>query len=124
MHVAPVSYQELRDSLVKKFLLLPPENEVSGKVIISEACVKNSVHKAGGGSTWPGPGPPRDQVHPPGPHPWDQAGTLPLTRCPLPGPGRYTPPNQVHHPDQVPPGTTPTPPDQVHPPREADSGIR
>ena len=32
--------------------LLPPANEVWGKVIFSEACVKNSVH--GGGRAWPG----------------------------------------------------------------------
>ena len=31
---------------------LPPANEVWGKVIFSEACVKNSVHGEGG---WPGP---------------------------------------------------------------------
>ena len=28
-------------------LSLPPANEVSGKVIFSEACVKNSVYRAG-----------------------------------------------------------------------------
>ena len=28
---------------------LPPANEVWGKVIFSEACVKNSVHRGGGG---------------------------------------------------------------------------
>ena len=33
---------------------LPPTNEVRGKVIFSEACVKNSVHGGGGG--WSGPG--------------------------------------------------------------------
>ena len=31
-------------------LLLPPANEVWGKVIFSEACVKNFVH--GGGRAW------------------------------------------------------------------------
>ena len=66
---------------------LPSANEVWGKVIFSEACVKNSVH---GGSTW--------------------AGTLPRTRYTpqnrytLPGPG--TPPR---------PGTPFQ--DQVHPPK-------
>ena len=30
------------------FLLLPPANEVWGKVIFSVACVKNSVHSGGG----------------------------------------------------------------------------
>ena len=53
--------------------LLPPANKVSGKVIFSEACVKNSVH---GG--------------------WEY-----LTRCP-PG-TRYTPQDQVHPPGQTPP---------------------
>ena len=63
---------------------LPPANEVWGKVIFSEACVKNSVH----GGVYLGRYPPRtgrctppgirqvhplDQVHPP----WDQAGTPP-----------------------------------------------
>ena len=109
--------------------LLPPANEVWGKVIFSEACVKNSVH---GGSAWAdtplGPGTPhqtmytpQDQVHPL----QDQAGT------PSPGPG--TPPGTRQVPlDQAgPPGTrqvcpqdqagTPPrtsqvhPPDQVHP---------
>ena len=83
--------------------LLPPANEVWGKVIFSEACVKNSVH--GGGeylgryTPWTG------QVHPPGPGrytPWDQAGTPP-------GPGRYPPRTRQVHP---PPGTR-----QVYPPR-------
>ena len=38
---------------------LPPANEVWGKVIFSQACVKNSVHGGGGGSGpggVPGPG--------------------------------------------------------------------
>ena len=30
-------------------VLLPPANEVWGKVIFSEVCVKNSVRKGGGG---------------------------------------------------------------------------
>ena len=29
--------------------LLPPANEVWGKVLFSEACVKNSVNRGGGG---------------------------------------------------------------------------
>ena len=110
------------------FQLLPPANEVWGKVIFSEACVKNSVHE--GRSTWAGTPPPGtrytchpltrytfhpldqvqppDQVHPPGP------GTSPRTR--------YTPWDQVHPRDQcTPPGPgiplrPGTPPDQVHPP--------
>ena len=60
----------------------PPTNEVWGKLIFSEACVKNSVHRGGVpgqlppsrirypprlGSTTPGPGTsPWDQVHSPG----------------------------------------------------------
>ena len=35
--------------LVKERYFLPPANEVWGKVIFSEACVKNSVHRAGWG---------------------------------------------------------------------------
>ena len=38
-------------------MLLPPANEVWGKVIFSQACVKNSVHRGGlpgpgGGGSW------------------------------------------------------------------------
>ena len=55
---------------------LPPANEVWGKVIFSEACVKNSVH---GGSTWSGTS---GQVHPL---------------------GRYTPKDQVHPLGRYPP---------------------
>ena len=39
------------------YLLLPPANEVWGKVIFSEACVKNSVHRGGG--AWSGGSGPR-----------------------------------------------------------------
>ena len=41
-------------------ILLPPANEVWGKLIFSEACVKNSVHRGrcawsgGGGGVWSG----------------------------------------------------------------------
>ena len=41
--------------------MLPPANEVRGKVIFSEACVKNSVHRGGGacsGGSAPGGGVP------------------------------------------------------------------
>ena len=92
--------------------LLPPANEVWGKVIFSEACIKNSGHGGEylGRYTPSGPGTaprwgtppgtrytPQDQVHPPG------------TRYTPPGPGstpgtRYTPPDQVHPPG---PGTPP-----------------
>ena len=101
-----------------------------GKVICSEAYVKNSVHRRGIGH----------MVHPPGRYtPW--AGTHPR-QVPLPGrytpwagthplPGRHTP-RQVHPHGQVHPwadthpwGATPPrqvhspgryPPGQVHPP--------
>ena len=33
------------------FILLPPVNEFWGKVIFSEACVRNSVHTAGRGGS-------------------------------------------------------------------------
>ena len=84
-------------------LYLPPANEVWGKVIFSQVCVKNSVHSGG----LLGQVPPWDQVHPP-----DQVHS--------PGPGtptgtRYTHWDQVHPPNQVPPGTRYTPWGQVHP---------
>ena len=69
--------------------LLPPANEVCRKVIFSVACVKNSVHGGGGGSTWAGT-PPR-QVHlPPGRYSTPRAGTPPPRQV-HPPPGRYTP---------------------------------
>ena len=78
-------------------------NEVLAKVIFSQVCVKNSVHRGG---TAPPPdqaGTPRTrQVHPP-----DQAGTPPTRQVPP----RPDPPNQA--------GTSPPPP-----PGTADSGIR
>ena len=79
--------------------LLPPANEVWGKVIFSEACVKNFIHRRGVlpqcmlGYHHPAPG--TRQVHPP--HPRHQAGT-PLGQAGTP---------QTRHP----PGTTP--PDQA-----------
>ena len=106
---------------VNELLLLSPANEVWGKVIFSEACVKSSVHRVG--STWAG-APPPGQGTPPGP------GTPPCRYTHPPTPQtRYTPaPGQVHPPDQVHPtqnqvhppgpGTSPRqvqPPDQVHP---------
>ena len=87
--------------------LLPPANEVWGKVIFSEACVKNSVHR--GGSTWAGP-----------PRP----GTPPGTRHTPPGLG--TPPGTRYNPwDQVHPlGPVHHPRDQVHPPAGAVHAAR
>ena len=80
--------------------LLPTANEVWGKVIFSEACVKNSVHREGyldRYTPW--------QVHPPGQvHPSSLAGTHPPAQVHIPL-GRYTPfslagtpPWQVHTP--------------------------
>ena len=89
-------------------LLLPPTNEVWGKAIFSEACVKNSVH-TGRGSTCAGT-PPGTRYTPPGTRYTPRPGTTPRTR--------YTPQDQVHPPGPgTPPGTRYTPlPDQVHPP--------
>ena len=116
-----------------KFQYLPPANEVWGKVIFSEACVKNSVHRVGECLTRP----PRDQagtlprtrqVHPPGTrqvHPRDQAGTPPpgTRQVHPPGPGRYTPrpgrypprPGRYTPPDQA---GTPPGPGRYTPPRD------
>ena len=102
-------------------VLLSPANEVWGKVIFLEACVKNSVHRRGRGQ-YLGRYPPgtrytpwdqvshQDQVHPP-----DQVtppGTryTPRTRYIPPG-TRYTP--QTRYPPPPWPGT---PRDQVQPP--------
>ena len=46
-HLASVTLN--LDFICSLALLLPPANEVWGKVIFSEACVKNSVHGGGGG---------------------------------------------------------------------------
>ena len=116
--------------------LLPPANEVWGKVIFSEACVKNSVHGGGVPDQVPPPGPGRyppgtrqvpsprtRQVTPPGPgrytpSPRDQAGT-PRTRqvhppgtrqVPPPGPGRYTPPGPGRYTHTHPRDQAGTPP--------------
>ena len=106
---------------IQSFLaLLPPANEVWGKVIFSEACVKNSVHR-GRGSTWAGT--PRNQVHPRvGTPPWgpgtpNWAGTPPRTRYTPLGPG-IPPQDQVH----CPPGTKYTSTGQVHPPGAVHAG--
>ena len=80
---------------------LPPANEVWGKVIFSEACVKNSVHRGG----VPHQVPPPDQ---PGTPPPDQAGTPPGTRQ-VPPRTRQVPPRDqagTPLPDQA--GTPPT----------------
>ena len=56
-------FDAVEDVLVWNGIYLPPANEVWGKVIFSEACVKNSVHRGMG--TWAGT--PPWQVHP---SPW------------------------------------------------------
>ena len=120
------------------FYLLLPVNKVWGKVMFSEVCVKNSVHR---GSTWactpPGPGvssgTPGTRYTPTGAGTPPRPGTPPRTRytplgpgtSPEPGtsPGPGTPPwdqvhplNQVHPLDQVhPPGIRYTPQEQCMP---------
>ena len=97
------------NSSERKTQLLPPANEVWGKVIFLVACVKNPVYRGEYLDRYPPGRYTPGQVHPPGqvhhpsgrytprqvhPHPW--AGTLPL--------GRYTPPGQVHPRAGTPPG--------------------
>ena len=85
-------------------LLLPPANEIWGKVIFSEVCVKNSVHMPQcmlGYHHPPGPGTPPGTRHTPQDH------------AHSPGPG--TPPGQGTPPDQVPLRTRHTPWDQAPP---------
>ena len=111
-------------------------NEVLAKVIFSQACVKNSVHRGGVPDQAPPPGPgrypppPGPGRYPPGPDtppdqagtplPPDQAGTPPDQTPPQtmqvpPGPGRYP-----HQTRQVPPGPD-TPPDQAGTPPGPDT---
>ena len=78
-------------------MLLPATNEVRGKVIFSEACVKNSVHSGGSASVHAGIPPSRTWQA----HPWDQAP---------PGPG-------------IPPWTSP-PQDQAGTPCVAEHAGR
>ena len=79
------------------FGLLPPATEVLGKVIFSEACVKNSVH--GGGfclsACW-------DTTHPPSKYPTPE----------------QAPPEQAHPPRTRHPLRADTPQDQT-PPEQA-----
>ena len=76
-------------SIVRNIQSLPPANEVWGKVVFLEACVKNSAHRGGLPQCMLGYHP-QDQAppgtrHPPRPGtPWDQA--------PHPPPGAGTPP--------------------------------
>ena len=90
------------------------------KVIFSQACVKNSVHRRGGGclpqcmlgyTTPPGPGhTPPEQTPPQTRHPPGSRHSL--------GPGTHLPPLGAD-----PPQTRHTPRSR-HPPREADCNIR
>ena len=86
-----ISYPFISDP--KKLLLLPPANEVWGKVIFSVACVKNSVHKGGllpgRGCMVPGVGLPGG-MHPTGMHSSSGRGrgawwSSPLLECILVG---------------------------------------
>ena len=125
--------------LIQFLSFLLPANKVWGKVIFSEACVKNSVHRGVGGVpdqvpplgpgryTPPGPGryPPRDQAGTPPPRtrqvpPWTRQVPPGTRQVHPPGPGRYTPPrDQAGTPPWDQAGTPPqnqagtAPPDQA-----------
>ena len=104
------------DALSCYWWLLPPANEVWGKVIFSEACVKNSVHggcllqvHAGMPPPWkqtpPGSShPPRKQIPPWSRPPWKQTH-LPEADTPqeadTPHPWEQTPPPQSMFGDMV-----------------------
>ena len=90
------------ESLCKTIQLLPPANKVWGKVIFSEACVKNSIH-GGEGSIWAGT--PHTRYIP-------QAGTLPGPGTP---PWSGTPPRTRYTPWAGRPPRPGTPLGQVHP---------
>ena len=106
------------------------------KVIFSQACVKNSVHRGGGclpqcmlGYTPPGADTPLDQADTPTgaetPNP-DQADTPPDQADPSPQTRQTPPTRQTHTHTPDPPGTRQTPPrtrQTPPPPREADSSI-
>ena len=47
MRARPREKEYERQHFLSCFPLLPPANEVWGKIIFSEACVKNSVHRRG-----------------------------------------------------------------------------
>ena len=121
------------------------------KVIFSQACVKNSVHRGRGegvclSACWdipprpgtpPGPGTPPQSRHPPGTRhppqqtlppgtrntqpPQDQAPTPPRDQAPPPPTDQASPQDQAHPP----PETRHNPaPEQTPPPPEADCSIR
>ena len=89
--------------------LLPPANEVWGKVIFSEACVKNSVH--GGVSASVHAGMPSPRADPPRSRP-------PGGRCP---PEQTPPPRSRHRPGSRHPPRKQTTPWKQTSPREADT---
>ena len=77
-------YIDLDNKWMQMLVSLPPANEVWGKVIFSEACVENSVHKGGGGAL---PqcmlGYPPGSRHPPGGrHPPPPGADSPRSRHP------------------------------------------
>ena len=71
-----------------KLASLPPANEVWGKVIFSEACVKNPVHREGGSAS----------VHAGIPHPAGSRHPSPQTRHP---PGAGTPSPWTRYPPKT-----------------------
>ena len=95
--------------LVIRYIYYRPQRSWA-KVIFSQACVKNSVHRGGGCLPQCMLGyPPPDQAHPP-PRPGP-----PGTRHTPPGPGTppldQAPPRETRHPpDQAPPWETRHPP--------------
>ena len=101
--------------------LLPPANEVWGKVIFSVACVKNSVHRGGGSASVQTHTPWKQR--PPGSIPPPEADTPRSRHLPLeadhPPPESRSPRKQTPPPPprkQIPPGSRPPlpPPPTVH----------
>ena len=101
------------------YVFLPPANEVWGKIIFSEACVKNFVH----GGEYLGMYSPHTRYTPPVPGTSLGPGTPPVPGTP-PGPGtpprnrytprtRYTPRARYTPSGQVPHRTRYTPQEQV-----------
>ena len=102
-------------------LLLPPANEVWGKVTFSEACVKNSVHRGEGGLPQCMLGynnPPRTRQAPPWPGTPPGPGTPGTRQAGTPSPRTRHPP-RARHPSG--PGTAP-PRTRHHPPRAEHAG--
>ena len=119
-----IFHHELEHGAITKSFL-PPANEVWGKVIFLEACVKNSVYRGGSASVHAGIPPPGTTQAPPSsgtrqaplplgpgrhPFPWDQAGTPQDQAGTLLGLGRHSP--RTRHPRDQQAGT-PLPPVDV-----------